>query len=140
MARASALKVVVSEPAAPTFASVMEALSANYQAALPFKAKLKPLEDEAKTLKESAITLMDEQGLKKTSTKTATISITELERVVIDDVELMLKALKREGWLHMITLNVAQAKEYSEKKGKEIPGTHVATASRFIKLSGIKQV
>lgn len=121
-----------------TFAGVMDALSKNYQAQLPFKAKLKPLEEEAKTLKESAIVLMDEQGVKKTSTKTATISITELERVVVDDVDLMLKALKREGWQHILTLQVAAAKEYMEKKGKAIPGTHVATASRFIKLSGIK--
>ena len=138
MARASALKIVAPEPAALTFASVMQALSDNFMAMAPFKAKLKPLEDEAKTLKESAIVLMDDQGVKKTSTKTATISITELERVVIDDIALMLKALKRDGWEHILTLNVAAAKEYMEKKGKAIPGTHVATASRFIKLSGIK--
>ena len=49
----------------------------------------------------------------------------------------MVKALKREGWLHILGVQVEAAKEYMEKKGKPIPGTHVAVTSRFIKLSGI---
>ena len=136
MARSAvALKAV--EPN-ETFASVMQQLSDIYVATAPYKAKIKKLEEDASTLKASAIEMMDSQGVKKTSTKFATISITELERVVIDDVTLMLKALKRDGWEHVLTLNVAAAKEYMEKKGKVIPGTHVGISSRFIKLSGIK--
>lgn len=136
MARAK-MQEPVAHPA-PTFAEVMDKLSANYMAQQPIKAKLKPLEEEAKALKADAITLLDGQGLKKTSTKTATISITELERVVIDDPEAMVKALKREGWLHILGVQVEASKEYMEKKGKPIPGTHVAVTSRFIRLSGIK--
>lgn len=139
MARSSAaLKAV--EPAAPTFASVMEALSKNYVAQQPFKAKIKALDDEAKTLKESAITMMDDQGVKKTSTKTATISITELERTIVEDVELAYKAAKREGWLHLFEVNHTKHKEFMEKKGKPLAGTRVGISTRFIKLSGIKQV
>ena len=139
MARtASVLKIVENDVADMTMAEAMEKLSKNYQAQLPLKAKLKPLEDEAKSLKEDALPLMDAQGVRKSSTKHATISITELEGVVIDDVALMLKTLKREGWEHLITLKVAAVKEYMEKKGKPVPGTRMAITSRFIKLSGIK--
>ena len=122
-----------------TFAEVMEQLSDIFVKSAPYKKKLKELGDEAKDLKTEAIKMMDAQGVLKTSTKKATISITELERVVIDDIALMLKALKREGWEHIITLNVPAAQEYMEKKGKAIPGTHVAVTTRFIKLSGISK-
>ena len=118
----------------------MAALSENYVAQKPFKAKIKLLDDEAKTLKETAITLMDEQGVKKTSTKTATISITELERTVVDDIELAFKTAKREGWLHLFEVNHTKHKEFMEKKGKPLAGTHTGIATRFIKLSGIAKV
>lgn len=134
MARA-ALKVVAPEP---TFAELMEALSKNYAAQRPYKVKLDELETEAKELKALALPLMDAQGVRKTSTKTATISLVEREGVIIDDVTTMLRALKRDGYEHCITLKVASAKEYAEKRGKDIPGTHTEVVTRFIQLSGIK--
>ena len=140
MARTSALKIVAPEPPELTFSSVMEALSDNYAKAAPLKKKLKDLEDEVKPLKETAITLMDSQGVSKTSTKIATISITELERTIVDDIELAFKAAKREGWLHLFDVNHTKHREFMEKKGKPLAGTHTGITTRFIKLSGIKKI
>jgi len=80
----------------------------------------------------------DSEGIRKSSTKTCTVSITEREGIIIDDVEIMIKALKRDNYMHVIALQVAAAKEYREKKGKEIPGTHTKVVTRFLTLSGIK--
>lgn len=142
MARSSAtLKAVetdLPETDTLTYSELMGRLSQNYKEQLPIKAKLKPLEDEASEIKAKLLPMMLAQGLKKTSTKTETVSITEIDDVIVDDVTKMLAALKRDGFMHVIKLNKAQAKEYAQLKGKEIPGTHTEVVSRHIRVSAMK--
>lgn len=141
MARSSAaLKVDQGDPEKePTMGELMNELSSLRKQLAPFEAKMKPIEDRISELKTKLLPLMLKEGLKKQSTKTETISLTETERVKIDDVETMLKALKREGWLHIIDLKVAASKEFAQMKGKEIPGTHTEVVSRSIRVSAIKK-
>lgn len=141
MARSAATLSVVEKDTdytALTFKELMNELSAVRKEMLPYEAKLKPLEDRFKAIKAALLPMFLKEGLKKTSTKTETVSMTEIERVQIDDVEAMIKALKKEGWLHVIDLKVAQSKEYAQLKGKEIPGTHTEVVSRSLRVSAIK--
>ena len=138
MARSSAVLEVVANEEEETLASLMAQLSANYKEQLPIKAKLKPLEDVASELKAKILPLLDAEGIRKTSTKTETVSITEIEGIVIDDLPTMLKAVKKEGFEHIITVKTAQAKEYAQLKGKQIPGTHTEVVSRHLRISAMK--
>ena len=117
---------------------LMGELSKNFKAQQPFKQKLDPLDKRATAIKKYLLPLLLSEGLRKTTTKTETVSITEIEEVVIDDLKKCLSALQREGFEHCITLKSKFAKEFAELKGKEIPGTHREVATRFIRISAIK--
>lgn len=122
-----------------TLASLMGMLSKNYKAQQPFKDKLGPLEKEATNIKKYLLPKLMEQGLKKTSTKTESVTIQEIEAVKVDDMDKFLRAVKREHLEHILSVKTTEAKEYRILKGKEIPGTHTEVTSRFIRISAMKK-
>ena len=117
---------------------LIDKLEANRQARRPLEAQLVPFEDEMKELKAQIMGLLDELGTDKGRTTHATVSISEIERVVIDDVDKAFKVLKKEGWLHIIDFKVAAAKEYVEKKGMDIAGTHTEVVRRQLNHASVK--
>lgn len=104
----------------------------------PIEAQLAPLEDEMKTLKAAIMELLDEMGETKGRTTHATVSISEIERAVIDDMDTVVKALKKDGWMHILDLKVAAYKEYVEKKGKDVPGAHTEVVRRQLNHTSVK--
>lgn len=135
-ASSAALKVV---PKEESLGSLIDALEENRKARRPIEAKLTVLEDESKEIKKKIITLMDSEGAIKSGTEHATVSISEIERVVVKDTEAMLKALKRDGFLHILDLKVVAAKEYKELKGKEIPGTETQVVRRQLNHTSLNK-
>lgn len=117
---------------------LIDKLEVNRQARRPIEALLAPLEDEMKALKASIMDTLDEMGETKGRTTHATVSISEIERAVIDDMEAVVKALKRDGWMHILDLKVAAYKEYVEKKGKDVPGAHTEVVRRQLNHTSVK--
>jgi hypothetical protein len=121
-----------------SMSELMGQLSENFKLQQPIKQRLDPLDKRATAIKKRLLPMLMKEGLKKTTTKTETVSITEVEEVVIDDMKKCLAALNKDGYSHCITLKSKYAKEYADMKGKEIPGTHREVATRFIRVSAIK--
>lgn len=117
---------------------LIDQLEMNRRARRPIEAKLKPLEDEATSLKAKIMALMDQAGTQKSGTKMATVSVSEIERVVIKDAEKMITALKKQGWLHILDLKVVASKEYLERTGKEIPGTVTEVVRRQLNHTSLR--
>ena len=130
MARTASSAALKAVPKEESLGSLIDALEANRIARRPIEKQLAVLEDESKEIKKRIIDLMDSDGAVKAGTERATVSISEIERVVVQDTEAMLKALKRDGFLHILDLKVTAAKEYKELKGKEIPGTETQVVRR----------
>ena len=117
---------------------LVDKLEDNRQKRRPIEAQLAPLEDEMKDLKAKIMSMLDELGEDKARTTHATVSISEIERVVPDDIEVAFKAAKKQGWLHVFDFKVAAVKEYKEKTGKELPGTHTEVVRRQLNHTSVK--
>ncbi len=113
-------------------------LDENRKLRRPIEEKLKPLEEESSSLKVKIIALLDQKGLTKSGTAKATVSISDIERVVIKDAAAMVKALTKQGWLHILDLKVVASKEYLERTGKEIPGTVTEVVRRQLNHTSLK--
>mgnify|MGYP003554475765 FL=1 len=139
MARTASSAALKAVPKEESLGSLIDALEANRIARRPIEKQLAVLEDESKEIKKRIIDLMDSDGAVKAGTERATVSISEIERVVVQDTEAMLKALKRDGFLHILDLKVAAAKEYKELKGKEIPGTETQVVRRQLNHTSLNK-
>ena len=117
---------------------LIDKLEANRLARRPIEQQLAPLEDEMKSLKEQIMTTLDDMHETKGRTTHATVSISEIERIAIDDIDMAYKALKKSGYLHCIDLKVVASREYLEKTGKDIPGTHREVVRRQLNHTSVK--
>jgi hypothetical protein len=136
---AAAKKPVLKELAGEALLyDLIDKLEDNRQRRRPIEAQLAPLEDEMKELKAKIMGLLDDLKLDKGRTTHATVSISEIERVVPDDINVAVKALLKDGYGHCIDFKVAAIKEYIEKKGKDVPGTHVEVVRRQLNHTSVK--
>lgn len=132
-------KAVAKEPVGEQkLYALVDQLEENRQKRRPIEAQLAPLEDEMKDIKNKIMETMDELGETKARTTHATVSISEIERVVCDDMGKAVASLKKDGWLHILEFKVVQAREYMEKKGKPIPGTHLEVVRRQLNHTSVK--
>ena len=136
MARSAAVKKP--DTVQSMLGGLIDQLEANRQKRRPIEAKLKPLEEEATQLKSKIMALLDQEGVTKSGTAKATVSVSEIERVVIKDAPTMVKALAKQDWLHILDLKVVAAKEYLERTGKEIPGTVTEVVRRQLNHTSLK--
>lgn len=118
--------------------ALVDKLEANRQKRRPIEAKLAPLEVEMQELKAQIMSVLNARNETNVRTTHATVSISEIERVIADDIETAFKAAKKQGWLHIFDFKVAAVKEYKEKMGKELPGTHTEVVRRQLNHTSVK--